>query len=487
MASKSFVSFDEALNDSGVSSDTSRNSFQLLEDKKNSKGEKEKGGVHILVRSKEIGDDAVSDVCSITSSQNKLTKSKSLPIEKLPSVESSGKVKVGSKRKASLEDLKSNSDDDNHNRKKRSLISLKIPSIKPSLKIIKKMVGNVVKSKISSIGSTRNSSEPEVVEEKEESPEVGKDPVEEDVSKNVPVKLEVSEGTITTEEVGNLENKVNFSTSFDLVDSSLVVKKQMLEEKKVLSDRNNDESLNDKVEGDIHEQLLRRPRISSMEPNLMKSSFECPEDEPNSETKYSLPLVKLPQKISPVFGSISGDTLVEIMDKHGEDFYKKYILVDCRYPYEFNGGHIKGAINFYDSDQVSNLFFPEDETKAADIRKKIPIFYCEFSQKRGPGMASALRSIDRKRNIYPNVSYDELYVLDRGYKKFFEEDKHHKYCDPSEYVPMLDKRFFGELEKFERHHQSDRRRVGRILSRQKSCIMRSLGIRRRSLNFKNSD
>lgn len=101
--------------------------------------------------------------------------------------------------------------------------------------------------------------------------------------------------------------------------------------------------------------------------------------------------------------------------------------------------------------------------------------------------ASSLRSIDRKMNEYPNVSYDELYVLDRGYKKFFIEDKYHKYCEPPGYVPMREKSFASELEKFKHHHQSDHRRVKRILSLEKSSAVRSIEFKKRSFNFKSFD
>ena len=33
-----------------------------------------------------------------------------------------------------------------------------------------------------------------------------------------------------------------------------------------------------------------------------------------------------------------------------------YEVIDARYPYEFNGGHIKGARNLFTKDMVSRLF-----------------------------------------------------------------------------------------------------------------------------------
>uniref|UniRef100_A0A0K0E0U2 protein-tyrosine-phosphatase n=1 Tax=Strongyloides stercoralis TaxID=6248 RepID=A0A0K0E0U2_STRER len=174
----------------------------------------------------------------------------------------------------------------------------------------------------------------------------------------------------------------------------------------------------------------------------------------NEDFVYSLPLVERPQKPSSAYGSISGETLVNLMTKLGNNFQEKYILIDCRYPYEYEGGHVSGAMNFYTPENIGSMFFPEDECMAKCIKNKVPIFYCEFSQKRGPGMADALRAADRIRNRYPTVSYREIYVLDRGYKKFFTEDKFLDYCNPVSYIPMLHPDYNSELEKYKHIHKS---------------------------------
>ena len=41
--------------------------------------------------------------------------------------------------------------------------------------------------------------------------------------------------------------------------------------------------------------------------------------------------------------------------------YLDFCLIDCRYPYEFNGGHIKKAENLYLYDQISTRFFGEEK------------------------------------------------------------------------------------------------------------------------------
>ncbi|VDK65652.1 unnamed protein product [Cylicostephanus goldi] len=143
--------------------------------------------------------------------------------------------------------------------------------------------------------------------------------------------------------------------------------------------------------------------------------------------KYSLPAVEHPQRESLAFRSISADTLASEIRRLGpEEFERRYTLVDCRYPYEYEGGHesLQCAVNVHNQDELEKIFFPEDPNHP--IRKRIPIFYCEFSQKRGPGMALALRNIDRMRNEfqYPKVDYAEMYLLDHGYRQFWNDGRY---------------------------------------------------------------
>ncbi|VDD92662.1 unnamed protein product [Enterobius vermicularis] len=111
-----------------------------------------------------------------------------------------------------------------------------------------------------------------------------------------------------------------------------------------------------------------------------------------------------------------------------------------------------GAINICDWESLKATFYPECPVGFKAISSKIPIFYCEFSQKRGPQLAEALRKYDRKRNEwrYPDVDYKEIYVLDRGYKNFFEEGYTHL-CEPPSYVTMLEVSHREDLKRFSMH------------------------------------
>ncbi|VDK71359.1 unnamed protein product [Anisakis simplex] len=170
--------------------------------------------------------------------------------------------------------------------------------------------------------------------------------------------------------------------------------------------------------------------------------------------EYSLRTLSRPQIDSVAFKSIDGSTLVELMESlEISEFEKKFIIVDCRYPYEYNGGHIRGAINLHDPSNLQSVFYPNSIPKFQAMLRRIPIFYCEYSQERGPSMASALRQYDRCRNEsrYPEVDYKEIYVLDRGYRKFFRQDGFVRFCEPQTYVTMREPSYHEELKRYRFH------------------------------------
>lgn len=135
---------------------------------------------------------------------------------------------------------------------------------------------------------------------------------------------------------------------------------------------------------------------------------------------------------------ISGQTLVDIMSGEYDELFEKLFIIDCRYPYEYQGGHINGALNVNDPQILQKLFY---ETP---IPNSLIVFHCEFSHNRGPQMASIFRNIDRDSNEYPNLHYPEVYILDGGYRKFHSE--HSDFCEGG-YTTMLDSRFKDALVK----------------------------------------
>ena len=76
-------------------------------------------------------------------------------------------------------------------------------------------------------------------------------------------------------------------------------------------------------------------------------------------------------------------------------------IIDARYPFEFEGGHIRGAENWQhgEEEQFLGEFLPttalSEAPKPMDKENKakrhILIFHCEFSSQRGPDFYMKLR------------------------------------------------------------------------------------------------
>ncbi|KAK9717726.1 m-phase inducer phosphatase, partial [Basidiobolus ranarum] len=123
--------------------------------------------------------------------------------------------------------------------------------------------------------------------------------------------------------------------------------------------------------------------------------------------------------------------------------YDRLIVVDCRFPYEYEGGHIQNALNLNTKESLENFF----QNSQAELNSRtIIVFHCEYSSHRAPRMAHHLRSLDRELNAvnYPHLTYPELYVLDGGYRNFFAQSISRPHCVPQNYVEMDDEDFKSE-------------------------------------------
>ncbi|KAJ5988002.1 hypothetical protein N7481_003212 [Penicillium waksmanii] len=130
---------------------------------------------------------------------------------------------------------------------------------------------------------------------------------------------------------------------------------------------------------------------------------------------------------------INQTTLLEVLDGKFNDQFDNVIIVDCRFEYEYEGGHIDGAINYNDKDALAGDLFNAPQARTALI------LHCEYSAHRAPIMAKYIRHQDRAVNVdtYPNLTYPDMYILDGGYSSFFAE--HRSFCYPQNYVEMNDK------------------------------------------------
>ncbi|KAL6083076.1 hypothetical protein STEG23_031607, partial [Scotinomys teguina] len=131
---------------------------------------------------------------------------------------------------------------------------------------------------------------------------------------------------------------------------------------------------------------------------------------------------------------ITPDTVAALLAGNFQSLIEKFYIIDCRYPYEYLGGHILGALNLYSQKELHE-FFLKKPVVPLDIQKRIIIvFLCEFSSERGPRMCRSLREKDRAMNQYPALYYPELYILKGGYRDFFPE--YMELCEPQSYCPM---------------------------------------------------
>ncbi|KAJ6242757.1 cdc25-like protein phosphatase twine-related [Anaeramoeba flamelloides] len=151
--------------------------------------------------------------------------------------------------------------------------------------------------------------------------------------------------------------------------------------------------------------------------------------------------------------TISSETMCDLLKGKYKSLFDHVIVIDCRFNFEFEGGHIKGAKNW----NVPKVIFPK--LFCEGIKKKAClVFHCEFSQNRGPAMCRLIRKTDRQINQYPNLFYPQCYVLEGGYRKFFNSsEKAESFCYPQRYQEMKDKKFRKQLGSSTKNRKKDLR------------------------------
>ncbi|XP_043266411.1 M-phase inducer phosphatase-like isoform X2 [Venturia canescens] len=156
--------------------------------------------------------------------------------------------------------------------------------------------------------------------------------------------------------------------------------------------------------------------------------------------------------------SITPETLRALMQGEFKDKIDSFTIIDCRYPYEYDGGHINGALNLYSKDLIEQILLnPRTQTPSiepASNKRSILVFHCEFSWERGPNLSRFLRNIDRQRNKehYPALHYPEVYLLHGGYEEFYRKQK--ELCSPQGYRPMKHPDHEADLRQFRNKSKS---------------------------------
>ncbi|KAG6845177.1 hypothetical protein H0H87_012734 [Tephrocybe sp. NHM501043] len=141
---------------------------------------------------------------------------------------------------------------------------------------------------------------------------------------------------------------------------------------------------------------------------------------------------------------INCKTLDALLDGKYDDRIVDYHIIDCRFDYEYAGGHVPGAVNINTTTAVEELLLgpsltkPRPSVSGDSIRKTVLVFHCEFSAKRAPTFAKHLRAKDRAMNnhVYPKIHFPEVYILEGGYCQYFKTSPLR--CEPPSYVTMDD-------------------------------------------------
>ena len=156
-------------------------------------------------------------------------------------------------------------------------------------------------------------------------------------------------------------------------------------------------------------------------PNFDVLQNEILYDEPDGKRHL------VPYKVDEKGVLVSVDTVASVVKDFAGKFadrYDSYVILDCRYGYEYAGGHIAGAVNITVPGvvrHVENLLFGEG---CPFTQNTLVIVHCEFSSKRGPKVVSLVKALDKMyhpRSYLERPYYAHVYLMEGGYKKFYEK------------------------------------------------------------------
>ncbi|XP_060573388.1 M-phase inducer phosphatase 1-B-like [Ruditapes philippinarum] len=221
---------------------------------------------------------------------------------------------------------------------------------------------------------------------------------------------------------------------------------------------------------DVKGPVKRQAESLDLTPTMKRKRFQCFTSTPKPEVTTFSPISSIIQAVDKLstesdliadgsrvnilptipgkhsdLSAISPETMSDVLDGVYDSSVDKVTVIDCRYPYEFGGGHIKGAVNLFTKESIKQFI---QETVTSPTNNHVLIFHCEFSSERGPKMYRHLRALDRDLNKdnYPRLNFPEIYLLEGGYKAFFNTNK--EQCFPQTYKPMLHKEHRDDLRHF---------------------------------------
>eukprot|EP00053_Salpingoeca_punica_P012816 m.115192 g.115192 ORF g.115192 m.115192 type:complete len:517 (-) comp16046_c1_seq2:1432-2982(-) len=163
-----------------------------------------------------------------------------------------------------------------------------------------------------------------------------------------------------------------------------------------------------------------------------------------------LPTVPCDNPKAPEGRFITPETLIRLMHGQFRNKFDDFVIVDCRFPYEYEAGHINHSrsYNCWRHEFVEFTFLQNPVIDLSRGERTAIIFHCEFSSVRAPTLFQHLRSLDRTICLDINrLIFPEMYILQGGYKAFF--DAHTNMCVPRFYRTMDDSAFKSEFARAE--------------------------------------
>jgi hypothetical protein len=149
----------------------------------------------------------------------------------------------------------------------------------------------------------------------------------------------------------------------------------------------------------------------------------------------TLPVTPDSRQSRPDLRRVSCETVAGVLEGRWPDV-ETPLIFDCRYPYEYHGGHIRTAIHTLSVDDVEKAIFAPGQNTATTAL----IFHCEFSQERAPEMIRNLR----RRALVGGLLLPQIYIMKGGYSAFFAIRP--DLCEPQAYVSMHSASHAAEME-----------------------------------------
>ena len=109
-----------------------------------------------------------------------------------------------------------------------------------------------------------------------------------------------------------------------------------------------------------------------------------PSPPPTDIDKSKPVLPSFSQSKSPDIRCITATTLCDLIAGQFKRAVSKFHIIDCRFDYEFEGGHIRDAVHVAEPHEAISRFFRETP-REGDLPVCL-VFHCEFSRNRAPKM-----------------------------------------------------------------------------------------------------